>query len=633
MPTRAPERNQISINEKLYRTRGKVRLFLASQLPGKVTFGDHDNTSNPLASETSWDDFRDGIGVEVGDLPRDLNRVWWSTAQLRYQARVILPRLANLTAAASTSAEVRELIAFKNEIYGCFGTAVHVYNNSTDSWGASLRTLAANATDAAVGLLSGTETLVIANGTDVDYATDSATWAENTGQAIKYVIFWKDLLWGITEAGQLYYTDDLSETWSADALLQLPSGSVTGLLVARGPDREEHIYAITNQGIHVHDDRNARFLPTDLALPVHPDGGKGSEVWRGSIFISAGNSVYRFQAGSDQTSVGVVGPDQDHGLPSDKRGVITRLLGSHNDLLAVLDASTAAGVTNLNTLASRGVRFHHGVTLSASSGYSHILGWNERGWESKWLSTANAQSVSAAVVANAYNAYRLWWAVNTRVYWMQLPVDVVNPLQVSSTEYGTGATLETPWFDMNIRNQRKLALSVIVETKNPTSDETVLVEYATDNEETYTEIATQDETGETEYLLPNSTTPEGVPFRSWKFRVTFARGSTTTNTPQLVKLTLVWRPRIDVLYGIAADLDLTDTEVGRPVIQQLKDLKQALVSHTLVPVTYKDDASGDQNYLMDILNVETVEDTGKEPRAYVRVTMAEPRHSVEREEE
>ena len=631
MPTRAPDKNTISINGKLYRTRGKVRQFLASQQPGKITIGDYDEKSNPYASEFSLDDFRDGIGVEIGELPRDQHRVWWSTAQLRYKGRVILPRLATQTA-AGPAAEVQELITFKDEVYATYGTSVRVYNNSTDSWGSSLRTLAGNATDAAVGLLSGTETLVIANGTDVDYATDSSTWAENTGQAIKYVVFWKDLLWGITNTGQLYYTDDLTETWSADALLQLPSGSVTGLLVARGPDREEHIYAVTNQGLFVHDDRNARFLPTDLALPVHPNGGKGNEVWRGSIYTSAGNAIYKFQAGADQTSVGVVGPDQDHGLPSDRRGVISRLVGSHNDLLAVLDASTAAGVSGLTTRVSRGVRFHHGVTFPASTGYSHILGWNERGWEVKWLSGASSRAISAAVVSNAYSQYRLWWAVNQRVYWMQLPVDVVNPLQVSSSTYGDSATLETPWFDMGIRNQRKLALSVIVETVNPSDDETVTVEYATDYTETYTEVGVQDTTGEVEYLLPEAINPEGVPFRAWKFRVTFARGSTTTSTPQLVKLTLVWRPRIDVLYGIAADLDLTEPVGSRAVSQQLLDLKAALTSHTLVEVTFKDDASGDQNYLMDILNLESIEQTGKEPHGYVRVTMAEPRHTNEHED-
>ena len=342
MVSQAFDENTISINNQLFTTLGTVQQFLASRQPGKITIGDYTDASNPHASEFSLGDFRDGIGVERGSLPDDLHRTWWSTAQIRYKDATILPRRSVLTAAGPSS-EVQSLTIFKNELIGTFGTATHVYSNSTDSWGSSVRTLAASATDAKVGLLhpSGTptETLVIANGTDVDYATDSSTWAENTGQAVKYLVFHNDLLWGITNAGQLYYTDDLASAWSADALLQLPPGSVTGLITARGPDREQHIYATTNQGLYVHDEENARFVLTDLQLPQHPDGGKGKEVWRGRTFISAGNAIYGFQAGSDQTIVQVVGPDLDDGMPSDKRGVINVLLKSHNELFALLDAS------------------------------------------------------------------------------------------------------------------------------------------------------------------------------------------------------------------------------------------------------------------------------------------------------
>ena len=508
MTSLTPERNSISIDHNLYRTRGKVRMGLVSRPPGKVTTGDYTDASNPMASEFSIGDFRDGIGVEIGSLPEDQRRAWWSTAQLRYKNRVILPRLATATAAGPTS-DVDTLGYFKDEVYATYGTAVHVYDNSGDSWGSSIRTLLNNATDAMAGLVGGTETLLIATGSEVDYATDSSTWARNTTN-IKFVEFWKDLAWGIDEAGQLYYTDDLSAAWTSDAKLQLPNDYVSGLRVARGPDREDHLYAVTKVGLFVHDDRNARFLKTDLDLPFHPDGGKGSQVWRGRVFVSAGNAIYGFQAGSDQTIVDDVGPDKDHGLPSDKRGTIKMLRKSHNELLAFLDASSAAGVSGLTTRATRGVRFHHGVTFPSQTGYSIILGWNERGWEAKWTSSASARAISAAVVANAYSQYRLWWASNQRVYWMTLPVDVVNPLQVSSSTYGESATLETPWMDFGIRNQNKLALSVLLETVNPTSSETVQVEYATDFGETYTTITTQDETGEQEYHLPTDVNREGV---------------------------------------------------------------------------------------------------------------------------
>jgi len=623
MTSQPIEENLIRIDRKTYRLNGRVQNFLASRQPGKVTIGDFSDSSNPLASEFSLGDFRDGIGVERGDIPDDVRRVWWSTGQLRYKDTFILPRRAVLTA-AGTATNIDTLTIFQDEVFATYGTAVHVYDSSTDSWGSSVRMLAASATDSAVGLLNGTETLVIANGTDVDYATNSSTWAENTGQAIKYVVFWADLLWGITNTGQMYYTDDLTETWTADAQLQLPPGSVTKLLVARGPDRNEHIYAVTNQGILVHDEENARFVPTDLQLPVHPDGGKGAEVWRGRIFTSAGNAVYSFQAGSDQTVVQTVGPDLDHGMPSDKRGVITSLIGSHNDLLALLDASTAQSVSSLSTRASRGVRFHHGVTFGSQTGFSSILGWNERGWEFKWLSGESARGITAGVVGNAYNSYRLWWAANQRVYYMQLPVDVVNPLQVTDSEFGDEAVLESPWFDMNMHNHQKLALSAIVETLNPTTDETVKIEYATDYVESFTTIATKDEGGEKKYRLPNDVNKQGVSFRAWKWKITLARGTTTTNTPQLIKLTLTWRPRITTLYGIRASLDLTKPVAGVPPVTQFKNLRTSLNKKKLIEVAYRADSSGEQVYLMDTLDLQTSEESGQTDYGSVTVTFAEP---------
>src|SRR3546814_16059832 len=111
---------------------------------------------------------------------------------------------------------------------------------------------------------------------------------------------------------------------------------------------------MTKVGVWVHDDANARFLPTDLRLPFHPQGGRGNVVWRGSIYTSAGNSIYQFQAGSDASQVDVVGPDRDHGLPAGKRGAISALEGSHNDPLALLDASDASGVYGLGQRTEEG---------------------------------------------------------------------------------------------------------------------------------------------------------------------------------------------------------------------------------------------------------------------------------------
>ncbi len=631
MPMRILQENEIGLDEKIYRTAGPVSQFLVSRQIEKVTSEDYTDTSNPMASEYSQDDFRDGIGVEIGDPRADLNRAWWGEVQLRYKGRIINPRRVVQTAAGPAT-EIDVLIDFKNEEYATYGTAVHLYDDPGDSWGSSIRTLLNSATDAAVGLIGGTETLAIATGSEVDYATDSATWARNTTD-IKYVIFWNDLLWGISQSGQLFYTDDLTTAWTADAQLQLPDNYVTGLHIARGPDREEHVYAATKVGLFVHASTTAKFVQTDLSdLPFHPDAGKGHEVWRGFSFLSAGLGIYAFQAGSDQTIVTIIGPDRDHGVPANKRGVIKKLIGTHNDLLALVDASATTGVSTLKTRASRGARFHHGVTFGGAGGFSHILGWDQRGWESKWVSSSTARPITTANVSNAYNTYRLWFAVDQRVHFMSLPIDVVNPLQIPTQEYDPSGTLETFWNDLGIRNQRKLALSVIVETVNPTVNETVKIEYALDYDETYRTLATQNVTGETEYRLPDKDNVEGVEFRAWKFLITLTRGSTVTNTPQLVKLTLVYRPRVKTLYGVAVVIDATeDSPDGRPPVKQILDLRAVLNSTTLFEVTYRMDNTNNQNYWMDLVDIPRPEEkSGLNAQGLFPLVLGEPRQTKAR---
>lgn len=691
------------VNDLLYKTTGDVREFLASAQPGKITIGDYSDASNPLASEKSYTDWRGGIGVEVEDPAKDQDRSWYSDLQQRYKGHLVLGRLPTTTD-TTVQAAVGTIADFENTVYVAFGTSVYAYNNSTDSYGTAVRTLAAAATDWARGLLypsgTATDTLVIANGTDVDYLVTGGTWAEETNIAIKYVTFWKDLLWGITQAGRIYYTDSLATAWTADAQLPLPDDYVTKIFVARGPDREQHIYASTKEGIYVHDDVNARFLPTDLSgenFPFHPEGGQGAHVWRGFINVSAGNAIFRFQAGSDQTVITTIGPDLDHGLPSNKRGTIMSLLGTQNDLIALLDATRADGVSGVATRVSRGTRFHHGVTFSAQSGYSSILARDDRGWQVMWESSATDKEIGPGLVSHAYDTYRLWWAHNQKVLHMPLPVDVINPLQVPSTTYAAEGVLETSWFDATVANQKKLALSVLLETENPTSSETVKLEYAIDRSSTYTTVGTQLATGEVEYQLPAapiatssvadptniaavshglstgdlvnianhvSSTPAitgtyratrvdddnftipvnvtsggtggsassgvGVAFKSIRFRLTFARGSTTTNTPDVRRMTLVWRQQVKALKAIEADIELIEGENDRSIQQQLDNLQSALNSDTLVEVTYRNDDSEDQNYLMDMLNLETIRRTGEQDSGRVRVTLAEPRQTEAR---
>jgi len=232
------------------------------------------------------------------------------------------------------------------------------------------------------------------------------------------------------------------------------------------------------------------------------------------------------------------------------------------------------------------------------------------------------------VVSNAYSTYRLWWAANQRVYYMTLPIDVINPVEVATTTYESSSSLETPWFDAGTPNQEKLALSVVVETNNPTTDETILVEYARNWTETYTTLGTISATGETRYYL--GTNRAGLAYRSWKFRFTLSRGSTTTNTPTLRLVSLSYRKRIRVLYGIEATLDLSEHVADTNAKKQLENLRTAVNNTTLIEVVHRDDDGNSQNYYMDFVDLRTLENTGRNHKALVLCRFVEPEQSTAR---
>ena len=630
MAERVAREMELGLDGQLYKLAAPIRRFDAAQQPGKVSLGENTDETNPWASTLSQDDLRDGIGVYVMDPRSDISRIWWSDLQIRHKANVVLPRLAVTTNVASTDANATQLQIFQEEVYAPHGTEVHLRNEPSDNWGASIRTLLTVPTDSVVGLVGGTEMLVYATGNEVDYY-NASVWARNTTN-IKYLVFHKDLLWGIDVAGQLYYTDDLSTSWTADAKLQIPSGYVTGLRVARGPDREQHIYAMTRVGPYVHDDLNQRFLQTDLQMPNHPNSGAGSHVWnRGPMFISAGNAIYSFQAGSDATIIDVMGPDRDDGLPSERRGVISQILSSHNDLLVVLDASGSAGVSALAIRGSAGMGSSRQGTFSAGSGKSSILGWDQRGWEAKWAAATTGLAITSAVVGYAHSQYRLWWAYDKQVYYMNLPIDVVNPVQLPTQRYATGGSIEYPWFDAGVSNQEKLGLSVFIDSTHPSSSETIKIEYATDLDETnYTELATKTATGQKEYMLPSPSDVTGKVFRYWKFKLTFARGGTNLNTPNLHKIYLVYRKRVGALWGATISVDISEDYNDVSPRQQLKNLEAARYSNPLVEAVWVDDDTNVQNYYVDVLQLQPIERGGiASPEAAI-ITIVEPRQSTDR---
>lgn len=615
MPGRVENTQEILINSIRYPVKGPIHRFLASRPTQRFAIGNAGPTVHQDLSYMSWDDWRGGIGIERIDPDQDGDRCWWSTCTLRQKRHLTLPGLATRTAASGVTGvfDVTELNERNNVIFGVFGSAVRSYNNSTDSWGSTLRTLGANATHSVNIRMSNTEYLIFAYTTGYDYY-NGTTWASSTRDA-KYLAYLKDRLWGIDENGQLWWSTSLG-TETLDAQLPLPNNSVTNLFVGRAPSGDLVLYASTTNGLWIHNADLQQFEPTELELPYHPDNGLGAVRWRDSSYVSAGLGIYKFVHGTNQTVIDVMGPDQDHGLPAAYRGRIRRLISTLNGLVALLDATTGATITTMFSAEQPS----NGDVIDPDAGRSALLDWDGRGWQVLWASDADTLPVTVAHVSNAYNSYRIWWAQNQRVYWMILPRDITNPNQITDRTYAASATHEIGWFDADETHVNKAAIVVCTHAVNASSTETIALRYRlndNDSSASQTTLGTITADGHNEFFLPNPTTPTGTAFRTIKFVLDFARGSNNTLTPDMDRLEFYFLRKEEVRWGVSVRVVIPPQGYGGASARQMYDnLLTTAALGLQFEVTWRaaeTNAAGDANpynYYMQVMPMQGDEQSG-----------------------
>jgi hypothetical protein len=678
--------NEISLNGVFYPIARPVQSVLASLYPSKVVIGDTTKDSQARTSVIAWSDWRGGIGIDRMEHGGDVNRAWWSTLQLRYKNHLVLGNLANQTATighglatAGAGTGIAAINEHDDKIYAVWNDSagnnskIYVYNNTSSYWwdGRSEdAVIGAHASDTGLeGIeIQVTDSLYYTDNSNVNwlilahYDSTGSTWSfarypsydgtnagvwdkPDTAQATKYLTSWDNRLWGISHEGQLWYALAISDddgTAVNDAVLPLPAGYCTGMFVARDAAGEPIIYVSTKKGLWAHDAANARFVKTEVEFPFHPHGGKGADRWRDSIYFPSGLGLYRYVNGTNAAVLAVVGPDRDDGLPADNRGTIMLAEGTHNELLVGVDATTAPSITSSDNVpyqwqigGGSGVGGHGSLVIDVGTGYSSILGYNELGWEAKWVADTAGRRIDAMHVSNAYSDvnenYRVWFGFNDYVYYMKLPVDIINPSRVTEFEYAASGTHETPWFNAGQSEVDKLALQLKVEVQDSSSSETVVVEYATNYAETYSgdtggTLGTIETDGMTTYTFGSSA---GTEFRAIKFRLALARATSTNadkkKTPDVVSLTLEWRKKLAAKWGHQVQIDLSkDDYKGKSPKDLRAALLSAIESTTLVEFTFRDDSGGDRNFYVDVASATGLEFSGYDERGQSTVSLVEP---------
>ena len=640
MAAKVESPNEISLNGVYYPIARPVQSVLSSIYPAKVVIGDTTKDSQARTSVIAWSDWRGGIGVNRMETGGDVNRAWWSTCQLRYKNHLILPGLdndakANKTSTSLTDPSIGAIGELASEIYVAWNGStsedakIYKYNNASDVWGSALATPSDQVTDTVTWRTLAGETFLIFAHYDSSGSGytrfDGSTWTEDTTDS-QYVAAWDDRLWGISYTGQLWYSI-VAGTEVNDAKLPLPAGSVTGLFVARDAGGEPILYASTKKGLFAHDSANSKFIQTELTIPNHPHAGKGTIRWRDSIYMPAGLGVYKYINQAGGAVLAVTGPDRDDGVPTNQRGTIKFMTGSHNELFAGLDASTAPNITSGDSIPYQWQSHHGSMVIDDDTGYSTILGYDDMGWETKWTASSAGRSLQALTVSDAYDEYRMWWGFNGEIKFMKIPSDIINPSFVSDFEFAASGVHETPWFNAGQAEVDKLALKLRVEVQDASSTETVAVEYATDYAESYTSLGTITSDGITSYTFGSSA---GTAFRAIKFKLSLARTTNTgtvnytKKTPDVVSTTLEWRKKLPSKWGHQVQVDINKEYKGKSPKDLRAALLSAIESTTLVEFTFRDDSGGTRNYYVDVASATGMEYTGTDERGISTINLVEP---------
>ena len=620
-------KNEILLNSERYKINGPVRKTLVSIAAPRFTIGDTQRGADPRASILTQNDFRGGIGWNRGLDPGTVDRVWWSDCQTRFKGHLLLPRKSNAatTQAVGTIKSITEFtVSASTDVYVVHSdNKVYKYLNASDAWSSSLDTLTNPTKETIVFRDTTANYMIFARGSSgYTYTTDASTFTDmdvsgHASRNVEYFTIWHGQLWGIDNEGVLkQWASRPTANPTEKGALPLPNGYVTSLFVYRDAAGTPIIYAGTKVGLWAFDETNNRWEETELRLPFHTNSGKGTVVWRDAIYFPAGNAIYKYQTGSNTAVVSLVGFDRDHGIPEAYAGQVVKLIGTHNDLLAFVNADIDTSYTVFAT-GRQASGMGGASTVVSGTGTSAILGFNDVAWEVKWTGADNT-GLETAHVGSAYNEYRMWFGVGNALYWTALSPDVINPDEISTFQYASSGTMETPWFDGGDAAGNKTAISLRAVTSTCSTDVNIAISYATNFNESYTSLGTITTNGTTTYDFASGV---GVEFASIKFKATLT-SDTVLSSPDLNLIELRWREKIPPKYGFSVTIDAAKMFRSKTPKQILDNITTVINTNTLVPFTYKDNDS-DRSYYVDLISASGFEFTGHDERGQIQIQLVE----------
>lgn len=452
MPIATAEPGTIILDGVLYKilagSDGKGADLLQVQQLGSyqqgVTIGSPDVNSHPYLSTWGIMDLTGGHGLAFHLAGTTDTHYRYSTIDVSRPGQWA-PRwaVATETGTAGTFMPLGDLLYSGNvEMYGAFGTDLHIWNESSDAWTDTTDNLAAAPVNPGVAFQgTGTLRLFIPTGSSgystYTGATKTDVAASASVPAVRmFCVFGSTNLIALATDGQLWYSTDGS-TWASYG----PDGKIDGSLTAYGiyetrDATDSPILIVNTSGrAFTFDPGVPKLYTLDLQFPNHPNQGLAASVWRGVYYITVGMGIHSYTG----STIGAMGLDRDEGLPA--------LYGYGSKI-----ASLAPEYNNLYALVQGG-----------STSYPSVHRFDGYGWHSVWEGSATG-TVSKLYVSGARSTPRIWWGVGNNSYTFQLPIGYSNPRQVITAGDGAklaaGGYMRTGFTHMGMPGSRKVAVSL-----------------------------------------------------------------------------------------------------------------------------------------------------------------------------
>ena len=276
-------------------------------------------------------------------------------------------------------------------------------------------------------------------------------------------------------------------------------------------------------------------------------------IWNGSVIVTDGWSVKQYNPGATEVVRDISFPRKSGLCPTLAGGVIVKLIGGTDYLYAI---------------------------LFRGDGSSQILAYNGAGWTTLGPAVANLGSVVGSILSDWQPAT----VATTRRVCMMGGVDASAPFSTVGTPKTVTLTLPnagevptvgtdsftdgplqytTGWIDGGFHEVDGTLFWMKIDAFSLSGDETVKVEYALDNVESWTQMRDSSNvaavfTSLTTTLYFSAAMPKkGIQFRTVMFRVTLDRGGTATNSPELIALILLYnkKPELREAWSFRIDVN------------------------------------------------------------------------------